>query len=582
MKGAWEQQSRMRRNTVLGVFGVVAAVLAWRAVDLQFSDREFLQQRGDARYLRVVETEAHRGMITDRNNEPLAISTPVNSVWGNPGVLLQQRARWPELAKILGLSLEHLETMILPRRSREFVYLRRQVSPAVAAAIAKAGIPGVNLVDEYRRYYPTVEVTGNLLGFTNVDDRGQEGIELAFDSALRGTPGQNRVIRDRLGRTVEHVERLRPVQQGRDLALSIDRRLQYVAYRELKKAVAERKATAGHMVILDARTGEILALVNQPSFNPNNRGDYKGDQFRNRAVTDLFEPGSTLKPFTVAAGIESGLYTPTTLIETGPGRFKVGRHVIKDIHNYGTLDVSGVIEKSSNVGTVKIALSLEREQFWSLLSSVGFGQITGVELPGEVQGRLAEWRNWREIEWATMAYGYGLSVTSLQLARAYGAIANGGMLQGVTILRQDKPVPGVRVMSETTALAVREMLRLTVDGDRGTGKAARVKGYQVGGKTGTVHKNKATGGYADKDYLSLFAGIIPISAPRLIAVVIIDGPQGDQYYGGLVAAPVFGSVMHEAVRILNIPPDAPVADEEKALRIAGWTQPAVGAPERVQ
>ncbi len=535
------QQSRFRRVAVMGFFCVAASILVWRAVDLQFSDREFLQERGDARYLRVVESVAHRGMITDRNHEPLAISTPVSSVWANPAELLLQRGRWPELAKILDLSTEHLETMIVPRRKREFVYLRRQVSPAMAAAVAAAGVPGVNLVDEYRRYYPAVEVTGNLLGFTNVDDRGQEGIELAFDATLRGTPGQSRVIRDRLGRTVEHVERIRPAQPGRNLALSIDRRLQYVAYRELKKAVTSRKAVGGHMVILDARTGEILALVNQPSFNPNNRGDYKGDQFRNRAVTDLFEPGSTLKPFTVAAGIEAGMYTPTTLIETGPGRFKVGRHVIKDIHNYGTLDVSGVIEKSSNVGTTKIALSLEREQFWNILNGVGFGQITGVELPGEPRGRLAEWRNWREIEWATMAFGYGMNVTALQLARAYGALANGGILQGVSILKQDKPVPGVRVMSETTALAVREMLRLVVDGARGTGKAAQVKGYQVGGKTGTVHKNMAGGGYAAKEYLSLFAGLIPVSNPRLIGVVIIDGPKGDQYYGGLVAAPSLGA-----------------------------------------
>jgi len=563
--------------TVLAGFGLAAAVLVWRAIDLQFSDREFLQEHGDARYLRVVQTEAHRGMITDRNHEPLAISTPVSSVWANPSELMMQRKRWPELAKLLDLSVEHLDTMLTPRRKREFVYLRRQVSPDVAAKVAAADIPGVNLVDEYRRYYPAVEVTGNLLGFTNVDDRGQEGIELAFDSTLRGTPGLNRVIRDRLGHIVEVVGRERPVQPGGNLSLSIDRRLQYVAYRELKKAVTARKAVAGHMVILDARSGEILALVNQPSFNPNNRGDYKGDHFRNRAVTDLFEPGSTLKPFTIAAGLESGLYTPTTLIETGPGRFKVGRHVVRDIHNYGTLDVSGVIEKSSNVGSTKIALSMEAEQFWGTLNGVGFGQITGVELPGEPQGRLAEPAHWRQIEHATLAFGYGLNVTALQLARAYGALANGGVLQGVSILKQDKPVPGVRVMSETTALAVREMLRLVVE--RGTGKAAAVKGYQVGGKTGTVHKS-TEGGYAKHDYLSLFAGFIPVSAPRLIGVVIIDGPQGNEYYGGLVAAPVFGAVMHEAVRILNIAPDAGAVDENPTVRLAGWARPA--AAERVE
>ena len=569
----------MRRMTVLAGFGLAAAILVWRAVDLQFSDREFLQNHGDARYLRVVQTEAHRGMITDRNNEPLAISTPVSSVWAKPVELLQQRKRWPELAKVLDLSVEHLDTMLVPRRKREFVYLRRQVSPDVAAAVEAANVPGVNLVDEYRRYYPAVEVTGNLLGFTNVDDRGQEGIELAFDSTLRGTPGLNRVIRDRLGRVVELVERVRPVQPGRNLALSIDRRLQYVAYRELKKAVTERKAVAGHMVILDAQSGEILALANQPSFNPNNRGDYKGDHFRNRAVTDLFEPGSTLKPFTVAAGLETGNYTPTTMIDTGPGRFKVGRHVVRDIHNYGTLDVSGIIEKSSNVGSTKIALSLEAEQFWSMLNGVGFGQITGVELPGEPQGRLAEPAHWRQIEQATLAFGYGLSVTAVQLARAYGALANGGMLQGVSILKQDKPAPGVRVMSETTALAVREMLRLVVK--RGTGKAAAVTGYQVGGKTGTVHKN-TDGGYAEKEYLSLFAGFIPVSAPRLIGVVIIDGPQGAEYYGGLVAAPVFGAVMHEAVRILNIAPDADVNAEDPTVRLAGWTKAAAPAAGQVQ
>lgn len=566
--------------TVLAVFGVVAAVLVWRAIDLQFSDREFLQEHGDARYLRVVRTEAHRGMITDRNGEPLAISTPVASVWAKPSELLQQRKRWPELARILELSVEHLDTMLTPRRKREFVYLRRQVSPDVAATVAATDIPGVNLIDEYRRYYPAVEVTGNLLGFTNVDDRGQEGIELAFDSTLRGTPGLNRVIRDRLGRIIEFVGRDRPVQPGRNLALSIDRRLQYVAYRELKKAVTVRKAVAGHMVILDARTGEVLALANQPSFNPNNRGDYKGEHFRNRAVTDLFEPGSTLKPFTIAAGLESGQYTPTTLVETGPGRFRVGRHVVRDIHNYGTLDVAGVIEKSSNVGSTKIALSLEAEQFWGMLNGVGFGQITGVELPGEPQGRLAEPRNWRQIEQATLAFGYGLSVTAVQLARAYGALANGGVLPGVSILKQDKPVPGVRVMSETTALAVREMLKRVVE--TGTGKAAAVNGYQVGGKTGTVHKN-TEGGYAEHDYLSLFAGFIPASAPRLIGVVIIDGPQGSEYYGGLVAAPVFGAVMHEAVRILNITPDAAVGDDNPAVRLAGWSAPTpAAATEQVQ
>ncbi len=553
----------------MAAFGIFAALLIWRAVDLQLRDREFLQDHGDARYLRLVETEAHRGMITDRNGEPLAISTPVASVWARPSALMMARDQWPRLAKLLELSPEHLETLITSRRGKEFLYLKRQVSPDTAAAVHAAGINGVSLVDEYRRYYPAVEVTAHLLGFTNVDDRGQEGIELAFDSTLRGVPGQTRVIKDRIGRVVEQVERVRPAQPGRDLALSIDRRVQYVAYRELKKAVQVNKASAGHMVILDVATGEILALVNQPSFNPNNRGDFAGARFRNRAVTDLLEPGSTIKPFTVAAGLESGQYTPTTPVETGPGRFQVGRHVVRDIHNYGLLDVSGVIEKSSNVGATKIALSMEPEVLWREFNRVGFGQMTGVELPGEPIGRLSDYRNWREIERATLSFGYGLSVTALQLARAYGVLASGGWLRPVTILKREGPVQGERVMAQETADALRAMMTLVVE--RGTGKAAQVRGYKVAGKTGTVHKAKA-GGYADDQYLSLFAGFVPATAPRLAAVVVIDGPRGGAHYGGLVAAPVFASVMHETVRLLNLTPDAYPDQAADALRLAGSIQ----------
>lgn len=563
----------------MGVFGVFAAVLVWRAVDLQLTDREFLQEHGDARYLRVVETEAHRGMVTDRNAEPLAISTPVSSVWVKPAEILAQRAHWPQLARILDMTEDHLETIIGPRRQREFLYLRRQVPPDVAAAIDAAHIPGVGLVYEYRRYYPAVEVTAHLLGFTNVDDRGQEGIELSFDSTLRGTPGQNRVIKDRLGRIVENVERVRPVQPGRDLALSIDRRIQYVAYRELKQAVQAHQASAGYMVILDVVSGEILALVNQPSFNPNNRGDLKGEHFRNRAVTDLFEPGSTIKPFTIAAALESGQYTPTTPIDTAPGFFKVGRHLVRDIHNYGRLDVSGVIEKSSNVGATKIALSMEPEQLWNILGQVGFGHVTGVELPSEPLGRLSDFHHWREIEHATLAFGYGMSVTALQLARAYSVIASGGLLKPVSIIRQEQPANGVRIFSEPTAHAVRDMLQLVVQ--RGTGKAAAVNGYHVAGKTGTVHKN-TDAGYAEDQYLSLFAGFIPVSTPRLVAVIVIDGPRGRDYYGGLVAAPVFANVMHETVRIMNLAPDAPPEDTSENLRLAGWPGGPVQALDHLQ
>ncbi len=545
-------------------FTAMALVLAWRAIDLQLSDREFLQEHGDARYLRTVESAAHRGMITDRNGEPLAISTPVSSVWAKPTELLGQRRRWSTLAKLLDMSQAHLETVLAPRRRREFIYLKRQVSPDVAEAVERAAIPGVELGAEYRRYYPSVEMAAHLVGFTNVDDRGQEGVELAFDSTLRGAPGLNRVIKDRLGRIVEHVERIRAVQPGQDLALSIDRRIQYIAYRELKRAVQANKAGAGLMVILDVDTGEVLALVNQPSYNPNNRGDLKSEFFRNRAVTDLFEPGSTIKPFTIIAGLESGLYTPTTPIDTAPGTFLVGHHLVRDVHNYGALDVTGVIEKSSNVGATKIALSIDAEQLWSVFNQVGFGHATEIEMPGEPLGRLPDFHGWREIEQATLSFGYGVSVTALQLARAYSVIASGGVLRPLSILRQTQPSAGVRVMAEPTARAMNAMLERVVQ--YGTGKEAAVYGYRVAGKTGTVHKNTDTG-YAEDDYLSLFAGYFPASAPRLVAVVMIDRPKGHEYYGGLVAAPVFARVMLDSARILNIPSDA-LPEEGESLKVA--------------
>ena len=566
--------ARLRHNIVLATFTIAALILIWRAIDLQLSDREFLQEHGDARSLRTVEIESHRGMITDRNGEPLAISAPVHSVWAKPAELVQHRDRWRELAKTLDLAPSHLETLLVPRRTREFLYLKRQIAPDMAEAIDHANIPGVGLMSEYRRYYPSVELAAHLIGFTNIDDRGQEGIELAFDSKLRGAAGANRVIKDRLGRIIELVERIRPVQPGQDVALSIDRRLQHVADRELKKAVQSNKAAAGLMVILDATSGEILALSNQPSFNPNNRSDLKDEYFRNRAVTDLFEPGSTVKPFTVIAGLESGLYTPTTRVETGPGTFRVGHNIVRDVHNYGTLDVTGVIEKSSNIGATKIALSIEPQQLWTVFNQIGFGHITEVELPSEPAGRLNGYRGWREIEQATLSFGYGMSVTALQLARAYTVLASGGILRPVTILKQTTPPVGIRVMPEPTVHAVCKMLERVVL--FGTGKAAAVYGYRVAGKTGTVYKNTATG-YSEDRYRSMFAGFLPASEPRLVAVIVIDSPRGAEHYGGLVAAPVFASVMREATRIMNLPADA---TEEPSNNLPLTAQN--GAPAQLQ
>lgn len=544
-----------RRQIAVSLFGAVAAVLAWRAVDLQLTEKEFLKNHGDARYLRTVAMPATRGAITDRHGEPLAISTPVHSIAAHPGKLLLEREALPGLAALLGTSVEDLRQKLVDKAGREFVYLKRRVDPLLAEQVKALRIPGVSLEREYRRYYPASEVTAHLIGFTNVDDVGQEGLELAFERELRGEPGAKRVVRDNLGRFIEDVESIRPPHDGRELALSIDRRLQYAAYRELKATVQAHRAHAGSMVILDSRTGEVLALVNQPSYNPNNPNDRTArtnDPLRNRAATDVFEPGSTIKPFTIAAGLEAGAFQPGSQIETGPGTFKVGRHVIRDIHNYGLMTVSQVIAKSSNIGASKVALSLSPETLWNLFHRLGFGVPTASGFPGEGTGFLGDHRDWRDIQRATLAYGYGLSTTLLQLGQAYQVLANDGVMQPLTLRRIERPGPGERVMSARTAREVLGMLESAVDA--GTGQLARVSGYRVAGKTGTVHKSVA-GGYAEDRYLSLFAGMLPASAPRLVAVVVVDEPGRGEYFGGRVAAPVFARAMADALRLLDIPPD---------------------------
>lgn len=541
-----------RRRFSLTVFALIAGILAWRAMDLQFTNREFLQGHGTARYLRTIETRAERGMIVDRRGVPLAISIPVDSVWAEPKTIMKEKDRWPEIAKILGTTPGHLQSVIEPRIEKNFVYLKRHISPEDANSLKKASIPGLRLTEEQKRFYPSAEVTAHLLGFTNVDDKGQEGVELSFERSLRASSGATQVIKDRLGRIVEHVKSVRPAQAGESIKLSIDRRIQYIAYRELKAAVVGHKAVAGTMVVLDAKTGEILALVNQPTFNPNNREELRGEQYRNRAITDVFEPGSTIKPLTVAAALESGEFAPNTSIDTGPGVFKVGRHTITDSKDFGLLTVSGVIEKSSNVGASKIALALDSNILWKMFRDVGFTEQTGVRLSGESVGRLADPDHWQDIEKATLSFGYGMSVNALQLARAYTIFASDGMLMPVSVTPVARSPQGHRVVSKTTASAVRSMLEKVVEA--GTGKAAQVPGYLVAGKTGTVHKSTREG-YAEDRYLSLFAGMIPASNPRLIAVVLVDEPSVGGHYGGRVAAPVFAAVMKESVRILNIAPD---------------------------
>ncbi|RME32612.1 MAG: penicillin-binding protein 2, partial [Gammaproteobacteria bacterium] len=420
--------SLMRRRVLQTFFLAAAGILAWRSVDLMFLRKDFLQDRGDARSLRVVEIPAHRGVIRDRHGEPLAISTPVSSVWANPRRLLQARHQWPALAAVLGMKPDRLAAILEPRKRREFVYLKRHVPPPEAARVMALDIPGVALQREFRRYYPAGEMAAHVIGFTNVDDQGQEGLELTFDQRLRGEPGLKQVIKDGKGRVIEDVEGIRPMRRGEDLFLSIDRRLQYLAYRELQAAVSRHQARGGSLVLLDPRSGEVLALVNQPSFNPNNRSGLKSEYFRNRAVTDLLEPGSTIKPFTIAAALETGAWTPRSLIDTSPGSLAIGRHRISDSHNYGRITIADVIRKSSNVGAAKVALSLAPERLWDMYFAVGFGQIPGAGFPGEAAGRLADWRDWGEAEQATIAFGYGLSVSCLQLARAYAVFANDGRL----------------------------------------------------------------------------------------------------------------------------------------------------------
>lgn len=538
---------------VLGLVGLAAVVLVVRAVDLHVFHHDFLRQQGDARHLRVVSVPAYRGMITDRHGEPLAVSTPVESVWANPQLLAGARDRWGELARALGLSGTQLQRHLAARMDREFVYLQRHVSPEVAQRINELEIPGVGLSREYRRYYPTGEVTAHVLGFTDVDDVGIEGIELMYDGSLRGVPGSKRVIKDRLGRIVENVASISEPRAGRDLRTSIDRRIQYLAYRELKATVQRHNARGGSAVVLDARSGEVLAMVNQPAYNPNNLR-YRGSaRARNRAITDVFEPGSTVKPFTVAAALESGKFRPDSVVDTRPGFLKIGSSTVRDHHNFGPIDVATVLQKSSNVGASLMALAMEPSALFEVLRGVGFGAATESGFPGEAAGMLANRARWSEIDRATLSYGYGLSVTPLQLAQAYTVLAGDGRLRPVSFVIRDETAEAPRAVSGETAAQVRKMLESVVD-EGGTGTRARVAGYRIAGKTGTVRK-AGTGGYSEGHYLAVFAGMAPATRPRLVMVVMIDEPGVEEYYGGEVAAPVFGAVMAGALRLLDIPPD---------------------------
>ena len=543
-----------RRYSVIAGVAAGLLLLVARAYELQVLNRDFLHLQGTARQQRVVTVPAHRGTIVDRNGEPLAISTPVDSIWVDPGEFLEQPDSLYRLAQQLELDPRSLQSRLAGAEDREFVYIKRQLPPSRAVEIDKLGLPGVYLQREYRRYYPAAEVAAHVLGFTDIDDHGQEGIELAYDDWLAGYPGSERVVRDRLGHVIEHVESIEPARPGRDLTLSIDRRLQYLAYRELKSAVQKHHAESGSLVLLDSYTGEVLAMVNQPSFNPHKRDELRGERYRNRALTDVFEPGSTMKPFTAAAALEYKFLKATTKVDTSPGWVRVGGHTIHDPRNYGPLNIQGIFRHSSNVGATKVALRMPASALWHTYNRFGFGRSTGSGFPGESIGTLNHFDQWGRLEQATMAFGYGLSVTATQLAHAYSILANGGLNLPVTLIKQDKPPAGQRVLSAKSAHILRYALSSVVD--EGTGHRAQVPGYRIAGKTGTVRKATDTG-YTEEAHTSVFAGMAPLSDPRLVMVVVINKPRGEQYYGGQVAAPVFGHVIADALRLLNIPPDDP-------------------------
>jgi cell division protein FtsI (penicillin-binding protein 3) len=543
-----------RARFVLALLGLAFGVLAARSVYLQALNADFLLEKGDARYSRVIDVPATRGRVLDRNGDALAVSTPVKSIWAIPSDVELSREQRRKLSALLNIDSAELAKKLAS--SKDFVYLKRQVPPDTALAIATLAIPGIYQHPEYRRYYPGGEVTAHVLGFTGVDDSGQEGVELAHEATLGGKPGSRRVIKDRLGHIVEDVESIRSAQDGVDLQLSIDGKLQSLAYSALKSAVEANRAKAGGIIVIDVRSGEILALANVPSFNPNNRTKLTGAQLRNRVITDLFEPGSTLKPFTIALALESGKVGPATRISTAPGTLAIGGYTIRDVHPAATMTVSQIVQKSSNVGAAKLALAMPRESMWDLFHRVGFGTAPALGFPGAAAGKLHPYKTWKPVEQATMAYGHGISLSLVQLARGYLMFARDGELVPLSLVKTGAVAGGEKVISTETARAVRAMLELAVQ-PGGTAPRARIPGWRVAGKTGTAHKQE-NGGYAADKYLASFVGLAPVTEPRLVIAVMIDEPAAGHYYGGAVAAPVFAQVMQGALRLMGVAHDAPL------------------------
>ncbi|WP_312224285.1 peptidoglycan D,D-transpeptidase FtsI family protein [Stutzerimonas nitrititolerans] len=563
-----------RFRIVLALLALMVGAIAWRIVDLQVLDQEFLKGQGDARSVRHIPIPAHRGLITDRHGEPLAVSTPVTTLWGNPRELQAARARWPELAEALGQDSATLTKRLQEQAEREFIYLVRGLTPQQGQRVLDLKIPGVYEQEEFRRFYPAGEVAAHVVGFTDIDDRGREGMELAYEEWLAGVPGKRQVLKDRRGRLIKDVQVVKNAKAGKALALSIDLRLQYLAHSELRDVVQQYGAKSASLVMVDVETGEVLAMANQPTYNPNNRRNLQPAAMRNRALIDVFEPGSTVKPFSIAAALGTGKYHPESVINTLPGWMRIGRYTIRDVSRGGQLNLTQILMKSSNVGISKIALDIGPEPVYAAMQQAGFGQSTGLGFPGERVGNLPNHRKWRDAETASLAYGYGLSVTAVQLAHAYSVLGNEGRNVPLSLLRLDQRPEGVQIIDKDISATVLQMLRAVVEEDGGGGSRARVPGYHVGGKSGTAKKVSGTGGYTKNAYRSFFAGVAPLSNPRIAVVVVVDEPSEGGYYGGLVAAPVFGKVTARALRLLNVapdnlPPPAPLQTAEAATGKGG-------------
>ncbi|MCL6689091.1 penicillin-binding protein 2 [Pseudomonas sp. R3.Fl] len=550
-----------RFRVAIGLLLVMVSAIVWRIVDLHVIDHDFLQEQGDARSVRHISIPAHRGQITDRNGEPLAVSTPVATLWANPKELVLERDKWPILAHALGINRDALSARLEQMADKEFIYLVRGLTPeqgeAVMAEVKANRIPGVYSIEEFRRFYPAGDVTAQVVGFTDVDDRGREGVELSYDSWLAGVPGKRQVLKDRRGHLIRDLQVTRNAKAGKTLALSIDLRLQYLANRELRNAIVENGAKAGSLVILDVKTGEVLAMANQPTYNPNNRRDMQPEMMRNRAMIDVFEPGSTMKPFSMSAALETGRWKPSDTVEVYPGTLQIGRYTIRDVSRTEgpVLDLTGILIRSSNVGMSKVAFDIGGEAIYQLMQKVGLGQDTGLGFPGERVGNLPNYREWRKAETATLSYGYGLSVTAIQLAHAYAALANNGQTVPLTMVRADRQPTASQVIPEPVAKTMQGMLQQVVEAPNGVYRA-QVPGYHVAGKSGTARKTQTGAkGYAENSYRSLFAGFGPMSNPRFVVVVVIDEPSKAGYFGGLVSAPVFSKVMSGTLRLMNIPPD---------------------------